>query len=149
MTPTTIRPLTPDDYDQWRRFYQGCADFYQLALTIHGVRTTWAWLMDATHVCAGLVAEQSGQLVGIAHFRGMPRPLRGQIIGFFDDLFVMPKSRSGGAAEALITAVQATDKAEGWGVARLITRENNYRARGLYDKLAKKTNWALYEMAAK
>ena len=104
--------------------------------------------MDANHVRAGLVAEQSGQLVGIAHFRGMPSPLRGQMIGFLDDLFVMPESRSAGAA-ALIKAVQATAKGEGWGVVRWITRENNYRARGLYDKLAEKTDWVLYEMAAK
>ena len=45
--------------------------------------------------------------------------------------------------------IQAASKAEGWGVMRWITRENNYRARGLYDKLAEKTDWALYEMAAK
>ena len=45
--------------------------------------------------------------------------------------------------------MQAAAKAEGWGVMCWITRENNYRARGLYDKLAKKTDWALYEMVAK
>ena len=149
MTPPKIRPLTPDDYDQWRRLYQGYADFYQVALTPDGVQTTWSWLIDAGHVCTGLVAEQSGQLVGLAHFRGMPSPLRGQMIGFLDDLFVVPENRSGGVAAALIKAVQAAAKAEGWGVVRWITRENNYRARGLYDKLAEKTDWALYEMAAK
>jgi len=88
-------------------------------------------------------------LVGFAHFRGMPSPLRGQMIGFLDDLFVVPDHRSGGAAAALILAVQAEAKAQGWGVVRWITRDDNYRARGLYDKLAEKTNWALYEMAAK
>ena len=149
MSPTRIRPLKPDDYDQWRRLYQGYADFYQMALTIDGVQTTWAWLMDANHVRAGLVAEQSGQLVGLAHFRGMPSPLRGKMIGFLDDLFVVPENRSGGAAAALIKEVQAAAEAEGWGVLRWITRENNYRARGLYDKVAKKTDWALYEMVAK
>ena len=107
MTPPTIRPLTPDDYDQWRRLYQGYADFYQVALTSNGVQTTWSWLIDAGHVCTGLVAEQSGQLIGFAHFRGMPSPLRGQMIGFLDDLFVVPENRSGGAAAALIKAVQA------------------------------------------
>ena len=49
---------------------------------------------------------------------------------------------------ALITAVQAEAKAQGWGVLRWITRDNNYRARGLYDKLAQKTDWTLYEMTA-
>ena len=71
------------------------------------------------------------------------------MIGFSDDLFVIPENRSGGAAAALIKAVQASAKAEGWGVVRWMTRENNYRARSLYDKLAEKTDWALYEMVAK
>ena len=72
MTPPTIRPLTPDDYDQWRRLYQGYADFYQVALTPDGVQTTWSWLIDAGHVCTGLVAEQSGQLVGLRIFAACP-----------------------------------------------------------------------------
>ena len=52
------------------------------------------------------------------------------------------------AAAALVRAVQAEAKAHGWGVVRWITRDHNYRARGLYDKLAEKTDWALYEMTA-
>ena len=57
-------------------------------------------------------------------------------IGFLDDLFVTPAHRSGGTAAALITAVQAEATAQGWGVLRWITRDNNCRTRGLYDKLA-------------
>ena len=149
MTSPYIRPLAFDDYDQWFELYQGYADFYHVALSKDGVQTTWSWLIDAGHVCTGLVAEQQDQLVGFAHFRGMPSPLRGQMIGFLDDLFVVPDHRSGGTAAALIRAVRAAAKAEGWGVMCLITRENNYLARGLYYKLAEKTDWALYEMAAK
>ena len=147
MTSPYIRPLTPDDYDQWRELYQGYADFYQVALTKDGVQTTWSWLIDDGHICIGLVAEQQqGKLVGFAHFRGMPSPLRGQMIGFLDDLFVAPDHRSSGASAALIKAVQAEAKAQGWGIVRWITRDHNYRARSLYDKLAEKTDWVLYEM---
>ena len=32
-------------------------------------------------------------IVGFAHYRRMPSPLRGQDIGFLDDLFVDPKHR--------------------------------------------------------
>jgi Acetyltransferase (GNAT) family. len=106
MTSPYIRPLTSDDYDQWRGLYQGYADFYHVALTKDGVQTTWSWLIDVEHVCSGLVVEQRGQLVGLAHFRGMPSPLRGQMIGFLDDLFVTPDHRSSGAAASLIRAVQ-------------------------------------------
>ena len=146
MRSTYIRPLTPDDYDQWRELYQGYADFYQVALTKDGVQTTWSWLIDDGHVCTGLVAAQHDQLLGFAHFRGMPSPLRRQMIGFMNDLFVVFDHRSGGAATALIKAVQAEVKAQGWGLVRWITRDHNYLARDLYDKLAEKTDWVLYEM---
>ena len=126
--------------------YRRYADFYQVALNKDRMQATWSWLLDAGHVCTGLVAEQQGQLIGLAHFRAMPSPLRGQMIGFLDDLFVTPAHRSDGTAAALITAVQAEATAQGWGVLRWITRDNNYRARGLYDKLARKTDWTLYEM---
>ena len=147
MTSAHIRPVELADFDQWRRLYQGYADFYQVALSDDGVQTTWSWLIKPARVCTGLVAEQPDGLVGLAHFRGMPSPLRGQMIGFLDDLFVTLAHRSNGTVAALITAVQA--KAQGWGVLRWITRDNNSWARWLYDKLAQKTDWALYEMIAK
>ena len=46
-------------------------------------------------------------------------------------------------------AVQEEAKVQDWGVVRWITRDHNYRARGLYDKLTEKTDWALNEMTAK
>ena len=149
MTSPYIRPLTLDDYDQWRGLFQGYADFYQASLTDDGVQATWSWLIDAEHVCTGLVAEHQGQLVGFAHFRAMPSPLRGQVIGFLDDLFVVTDHRSGGVAAALIMGINLEAKNRDWSIVRWITRDDNYRARGLYDKLAEKTNWTLYEMVAK
>ena len=72
------------------------------------------------------------------------------MIGFLDDLFVMPDHRSGDGEVALIKVVQLEAKAQGWGIERLITRDHNYRARGLDYKLAeKKTDWVLFEMVAK
>ena len=64
------------------------------------------------------MVEQQGQLIGFAHFRGLPSPLRGQMIGFLDDLFVVPDHRAGGAAAALIKAVQAEAKAQGQRLGR-------------------------------
>ena len=69
------------------------------------------------------------------------------MIGFLDDLFVMPDHRSRDGEVALIKVVQLEAKAQGWDVVLWITRDHNYRARGLFDKLAEKTDWVLYEMA--
>ena len=103
-------------------------------------------LIDDGHVCTALVAEQEGQLVGLVHFRGMPNPSFGQIIRFLDILFAVSDHRSGGVASTLVKAVRAEAKAQGWGIVRWITRDHNYWARGLYDKLAEKTDWVVYKM---
>ena len=58
---------------------------------------------------------------------------------------MVPDHRSGGVA-APIKAVQAEAKAQGCGVVRWITHDHNYRALGLCDKLAEKTDRVLYEI---
>lgn len=147
MAPTNIRPVELNDFKQWLSLYWEYARFYKIDLTDNAVNTTWSWLMEPAHVCCGLVAEKNNSLVGLPHFRGTPSPLRGQIIGFIDDLFILPNARSDGTAVSFIVEVQAAANLKEWGVIRWVSRDDNYRARGLYDKLAHKTDWILYEMA--
>ena len=64
--------------------------------------------------------RKAGQLVSFEHFCCMLSPLRGQMIGFLDDLFVVSDHRSGGSAAALIKAMQKEAKAKLW-----ITRDHN------------------------
>ena len=52
----------------------------------------------------------------------------------------------GGAADALIQAVADIARERGWSLLRWITAENNYRARGVYDRLAQRTDWVTYDM---
>ncbi len=90
---TLIRELKEADFEQWLELYQVYAEHYRVALTETGIQTTWGWLMDSSHPLQGLVAVQEAALVGMAHFRAMPSPLRGQNIGFLDDLVVHPSAR--------------------------------------------------------
>ena len=104
--------------------------------------------MDSSHPLQGLVAVQEAALVDMAHFRAMPsRPLRGQNIGFLDDLIVHPSARGGGVGQLLLGELQRIDLQEGWGLFRWITQDNNYRARKIYDKVASKSDWNVYEMS--
>ena len=89
-----IRPLSSSDWDSWRRLYLGYAEFYAVETDEDKLSTLFGWLLDPGHVCDGLVAANDDlSLVGLAHFRSMPSPLRGAEIGFLDDLFVDPLSR--------------------------------------------------------
>jgi hypothetical protein len=42
-------------------------------------------------IVKGICFELENKIVGIAHYRTMPRPINGQYIGFLDDLFVEPE----------------------------------------------------------
>ena len=54
------------------------------------LETLWDWIHDENHIVNGICFELEDKIVGIAHYRTMPRPIKGQYIGFLDDLFVEP-----------------------------------------------------------
>ena len=147
VTPMLIRSLHPDDRKSWERLYRGYAGFYRVETSYDKLATLFDWLMDPAHPCNGLVAEDEGEaLIALAHYREMPSPLRGENVGFLDDLFVDPAARGRRAGEAMLRHLDGIAGEQGWAVVRWITRDNNYRARGLYDRLAHRSDWITYEM---
>lgn len=144
--PVTIRPLSQSDKADWERLFKGYADFYGVEQTPAMRETVWGWLHDPAHGSNCLVAEQAGKVIGFTHYRPFVSTLRAITNGFLDDLFVDPAARGSGAAQALIEAVSAVGREKGWGVIRWITADNNYRARGVYDRLATRTPWVTYDI---
>ncbi|MEH6646923.1 GNAT family N-acetyltransferase [Sulfitobacter sp.] len=142
----TIRPLEPSDKAAWETLFQGYAKFYAVEQTPQMRETVWGWLNDPDHGSNCLVAEQDGKLIGFTHYRPFVSTLRAITSGFLDDLFVDPTARGSGAAQALIDAVSAVGREKGWGVIRWITAEDNYRARGVYDRVATRTPWVTYDI---
>jgi ribosomal protein S18 acetylase RimI-like enzyme len=108
--------------------------------------TLWSWIHDESHDVKGLCFEFEGKIVGIAHYRTMPRPIKGQYIGFLDDLFVEPEFRGQQIAQNLITHLKSLSKANNWGGIRWITHSSNENAKKLYDKIANNTGFELYEL---
>ena len=90
--------------------------------------------------------ELEGKIVGIAHYRTMPRPIKGQYIGFLDDLFVEPEFRGQQIAQKLISHLKSLSKANNWDGIRWITHSSNENAKKLYDKIANNTGFELYEL---
>ena len=147
-TNVIVQPTSEENYTDWCRLYHGYAKFYKVPMTDEILATTWGWIMDPDHEVEGLLAFLEGQDTpcGLAHVRRMPSPLRGMEIGFLDDLFVDPSSRGNQVGEALFAALADLARVRGWPRIRWITADDNYRARGLYDKLSTKTMWNTYEM---
>lgn len=143
-----VKPTQAEHFDDWCRLYHGYAEFYNVSMNDEILNTTWSWIMDSNHEVNGFIAYIEGDEVacGLAHVRRMPRPLGGNEIGFLDDLFVDPRSRGNKVGDALFNALSVHGKQKGWPKIRWITADDNYRARGLYDKLSVKTMWNTYEM---
>ena len=141
-----IRKIQLKDKEQWKKLYKGYADFYKVEINEKILQTVWNWLHDKNHEVEGLVYEFNGAIVGLAHYRGMPSPLRGQDIGFLDDLFVDPKHRGQKIGEKLINKMKEISNSRGWNLVRWITRNDNTRAKSLYDRVSEKTTWDVYEL---
>ena len=148
MTDPIVRPAAPEDRAGWEPLFLAYAEFYRVAITDETMDAVWAWIHDPDNVVEALVAECEGALVGLAHYRAMPSPLRGATLGFLDDLFVDPAARGARVGEALLTRLGEIANERGWRCVRWITADDNYRARGLYDRVAAKTAWNMYEMGA-
>ena len=142
-----MRAVRASDGERWRELYSGYAAFYKLEQTEEMLSRVWEWLLDPEHQLEGLVAiDGSGEAQGLAHYRDCPRPSSASISGFLDDLFVDPAMRGSGAADALIQELKRIGGRRGWSVIRWITADDNYRARGKYDRYATRSSWITYEM---
>ena len=146
MDTTFIRSIKLNDKEDWQKLYHGYAEFYKVEMTQTILNTIWSWLTDEHHELNGLICEFEEKIVAFAHYRRMPSPLRGKDIGFLDDLFVSPDYRGLKIGEKLILKLDKISKEKGWGLVRWITRNDNLRAKSLYDRVSKKTNWEVYEL---
>ena len=141
-----IRKLELKDKENWSKLYNGYADFYKVPMNKGILDTLWGWIQDETHDVNGICFELEGKIVGIAHYRTMPRPIKGQYIGFLDDLFVEPEFRGQKIAQKLISHLKSLSKANNWDGIRWITHSSNENAKKLYDKIANNTGFELYEL---
>ncbi|MEM7031993.1 MAG: GNAT family N-acetyltransferase [Chloroflexota bacterium] len=145
--PTSITRLAESDRTDWEALYHGYATFYKMSITPEGLNTVWSWIFDEVEPFYALGArDEDGTLIGLMHYREMPSPLRGTKLGFLDDLYVSPEKRGSGAVDALFARLEEDAKARGWPAVRWITGDDNYRGRGVYDKVATRTMWITYQM---
>ena len=62
--------------------------------------------MGDNHSLVGFAAVLGGRPAGLAHFRSMPSPLRGQEVGLLDEVFVDPSCRGRDLADGLINLLK-------------------------------------------
>jgi GNAT superfamily N-acetyltransferase len=141
-----IRKLEQKDKKNWAKLYNGYADFYKVPMNSGILDILWGWIHDNNRIVKGICYEFQDKIVGITHYRTMPRPIKGQYIGFLDDLYVEPDFRGHKIAQKLISQLKSLSKANNWDGIRWITHSSNENTKKLYNKIANNTCFELYEL---
>ena len=138
-----ITPLRVNDRRAWQPLATGYNTFYERVLPDATYDRTWQRLMQGAAM-HGLAARLDGQLVGIAHYT-FQTSIWFDDICYLADLFVDETVRGQGAARALIEAVAAAARARGCPRYYWQTKQDNARARALYDKVARFAGFIRYD----
>ena len=142
-----ITQLKETDKEQWQKLYHAYAKFYQVPMNDQILESVWSWIFDQQQPFYSIIAKTNeGKALGFMHFKEMASPLRGSMVGFLDDLYVVPEARGTGCVQALYEALNAFGKEKNWPLIRWITADDNYKARSSYDKIAERTHWVTYQM---
>lgn len=146
--PASIRPLRLQDQDQWRSLWTGYLQFYQTSVPDEVYASTFARLLGSDpRDFSALVAEQDGQLLGLAHYLFHRHGWKIEDVCYLQDLYVAPLARGTGLGRALIEAVYAAADTAGASAVYWLTQDFNHEARQLYDRVAKVTPFIRYNRA--
>ena len=134
-TAVSIRPASPHDEAAWRTLWAGYCRFYEVELGSAVTARTWQRICDPTSSIKAIVAEHPTLgVIGMANYILHDNTWELSPVCYLEDLFVDPGQRAAGVGAALIDWLVAAMGRHGWSRIYWMTKENNYRARGLYDK---------------
>ena len=149
MSNLEIYDIQQKHYEVWIELYHKYAEYYQVDIPKDNFDLTWKWLTTENYPFWGILADVDSKIVGFAHFRSLPSPLDSCEVGFLDDLFVLQEYRGKKIGYSLIEKVHQIGKSKNWPYINWITKDDNYTARTLYDKISTKTDWNFYELTVK
>ena len=144
MAAPTIRSALPSDEPAWRKLWRGYCDFYGVSIADETTNRTWKRVLDPDSAVMCIVAEVDGQVYGFANCVVHENTWETQPVCYLEDLFVAPAARGHGIGRALIEWLRNSMRAEGWARLYWHTREDNARARRLYDQFAEADDFVRY-----
>lgn len=143
-----IRKIEARDAVRWRELWDGYCRFYEREPNEAVARHTWARIMDVASPVHAIVADDSAVnvigVIGICNYIIHDNTSTLTPVCYLQDLFVDPTRRAAGVGQQMIDWLVAEMKAQGWARIYWNTKENNYRARGLYDKYTPRDGFVRY-----
>jgi GNAT superfamily N-acetyltransferase len=144
----TIRRIEARDEPRWRELWDGYTRFYERGPDEAVTRHTLARIFDAAAPVFAIVAEQEGGgVIGIANYLVHENTSTLTPVCYLQDLFVDPQARASGVGQQMIDWLIDEMRRQNWSRLYWNTRENNYRARGLYDKYTPHSGFVRYVIA--
>ncbi len=142
----TIRPLRPEDRDQWAEMWRDYLAFYETEVPDSTFQNTFARLLgDDPNDFSCFVADLDGQLLGLTHYLFHRHAWKEESVCYLQDLYARPEARGTGVGRALIEAVyEEADRQKAPSVYWL-TQQNNHTARKLYDRIGKLSPFLKYQ----
>jgi ribosomal protein S18 acetylase RimI-like enzyme len=148
----TVRGIEARDETRWRELWDQYTRFYEREPREAITRQTWERIVDSRWPIHAIVAEIDGSpaesereyVAGIANYVIHDSTSAIAPVCYLQDLYVDPANRAGGVGRMMIDWLVAEMKTQGWSRLYWQTRENNYRARGLYDKYTPHSGFVRY-----
>jgi GNAT superfamily N-acetyltransferase len=144
--PDTASPT--GDFVQWKFLWDGYNAFYgrkeSTALPETITAMTWSRFFDGYEPMHALIADYSGQLLGLVHFLFHRSTISLTSNCYLQDLFTLEAARGKGVARALIEEVYHCAERAGSSRVYWHTHESNEAAMKLYDKVAEKPGFLVY-----
>ena len=109
MTTFITRAVAREDFQAWKVLWDGYNAFYgregPTALPQEITQTTWLRFFDANEPVHAMVAEASGQLLGLVHYLFHRSTIQIAPTCYLQDLFTSEGARGKGVGQSLIEAV--------------------------------------------
>ena len=144
-----VSPLSALDHHEWSVLWKGYQDFYEADLPQPVWDKTWTSILNGAGPIYGLGLRRHADapLIGITHFLFHASAWSLTEACYLQDLFVSPKDRGDGAGRVLIEAVKSIALERQCFRLYWTTKQDNAKARILYDKLAVFHGFIRYDMA--
>lgn len=144
-----VRVIVKEDFLAWKPLWDGYNAFYgragETALPPEVTQMTWSRFFDTREPMHAMVAERAHQLLGFVHFLFHRSTNQIAPICYLQDLFTVSDARGKGVGRALINAVYQYAAHAGSHRVYWHTHETNGAARQLYDKVAQRSGFIVYQ----
>ena len=145
----SISLISNNEFENWNTLWKKYLLFYESAISNAVTEKTWERIQSDKHKLYSFGAYQTDgnqkSLIGFTNFLYHPTTWSITDYCYLEDLFVEKKFRGSGAGKALIEAVWEHCKTVGVNRLYWKTKEDNYVARILYDRVANCSGFVEYE----